>query len=113
MANVINPQADLDPSRLSFGTTKVNSSTTKSVTLSNPGKTALAITNVAISGTNAADFTINATTTTCGSSLNAGKSCTISVTFKPAAKGSRLGKLTVTDNAKSSTQTISLTGTGN
>jgi sugar lactone lactonase YvrE len=113
MANVIDPLATLSPTSLSFGTVKVNSSTTKSVTLSNPGSTALTIAKTAISGTNSADFTIGTSATACGSSLNAGKSCTISVAFKPGAKGSRSATLTVTDNARTATQTVPLTGTGN
>jgi hypothetical protein len=39
-------------------------------------------------------------------------SCTISVTFTPAADGSRSGTLTITDNAGGSPQSVTLTGTG-
>ena len=56
------------------------------------------------------DFTISATT--CSATLAAKAKCTISVVFKPTAKGARTGTLTVADSASGSPQTASLTGTG-
>ena len=44
--------------------------------------------------------------------MKAGVSCTISVTFKPEAKGTLTGSVSVTDNAPGSPQTLPLTGTG-
>jgi hypothetical protein len=108
-ATVINPQADLDPASLSFGTEPVNSSTTKSVTLTNTGATALNIANIAVTGANAADFM---QASTCPASLAASASCTISVTFKPLSKNTFAAGLTVTDNAFSGKLSILLTGTG-
>ncbi|MGA2183684.1 MAG: choice-of-anchor D domain-containing protein, partial [Bryobacteraceae bacterium] len=108
-ATVINPQADLDPQSLSFGTHPVNSSTTKTATLTNTGATALSITNIAITGPNMADFM---QASACPSSLAAGASCTISVTFKPVSRNTFSASLTVTDNAFSGKQTVVLTGTG-
>jgi hypothetical protein len=64
---------------------------------------------LAISGVDLHDFTA---TSKCGSSLAAGSSCTIGVTFKPAAKGARTAKLTIKDNAQNSSQSVSLSGTG-
>src|SRR5882762_11571452 len=43
--------------------------------------------------------------------LAASANCTISVTFTPTAAGTRMGTLTITDNATPSTQTVPLTGT--
>jgi hypothetical protein len=42
----------------------------------------------------------------------AGANCTVEVAFKPTAAGSRAASLSLTDNAPSSPQTISLSGTG-
>jgi hypothetical protein len=42
----------------------------------------------------------------------ASTSCTLSVTFKPKATGTRAGAVTITDNASPATQTVSLKGTG-
>jgi hypothetical protein len=95
-----------NPSSLTFGSTTVGAtSAAQTVTVQNTGNAAASITSIVASG----DF---AQTNTCGSSLAAGASCTISVTFKPTASGSRTGSITITSNAVNSPTTISLTGTG-
>ncbi len=80
-------------------------SVAQTVTLTNTGAATLLITNIAATG----DF---AESTTCGASLSAGAGCSISITFKPTAVGSRYGTVTVTDSAANSPQTITLAGTG-
>jgi len=110
-ATVIDPVASFSASSLSFGTQTVDTSATKTVTLTNKGATTLSITGMTVTGTGAAEFTLKPTST-CGSSLAAGSSCTISVTFKPVAKVSYAATLNLTDNAQSSTQTVPLSGTG-
>ncbi|MGC2499173.1 MAG: choice-of-anchor D domain-containing protein, partial [Acidobacteriaceae bacterium] len=114
-ATVIDPQASFNPTSLSFGTEKVGTVTaSKSITLSNPGGSTLSITNIAMTGTDETDYSI--TSNTCGSSypvsLPAGKSCTLGISFKPGAKGTRTASLVVTDNTKSGSQSAALTGTG-
>jgi hypothetical protein len=84
-------------------------SAAQSVTLSNTGNAALNISSIAISGTNAGDFAL---TNTCGSGLAAGANHGISVTFTPAATGTRSASLAITDNASGSPQTVSLSGMG-
>ena len=102
--------AKLAPSSLSFGSVTVGTtSAAKTVTLTNIGTTALTISAIAITGTNAGDFL---QTHTCGASLAAGASCTISVKFKPTAKGARSAAVSVTDNAAGSPQKVPLSGTG-
>lgn len=101
-------QAAVNTNALTFtyqnlGTT----STAQSVTLTNPGSAVLAIGNVAVTGANAGDF---AATSNCGSSLAAGASCTITVTFTPTADGARAGTLTINNSVAA--QNISLGGTG-
>ena len=108
-ALVINPQASLSATSLSFGAQTVNTSATKTVTLKNTGTTTLYLTGMSVTGTNAADFS---ETGTCSSSLAAGSSCAINVTFKPAAKGAESARLQITDNAQSATQSVALSGTG-
>jgi hypothetical protein len=109
-ARVINPWATLSTQSLSFGTQKVNtSSTAKAVTLKNSGNTPLTITSINMDGKNPLDFT---QTSDCPGSLAPRAACTIKVTFKPTATGSRSGKVVITDNALTSPQTISLSGTG-
>jgi hypothetical protein len=110
-ATVIDPVATFSPTSLSFGTQTANTSVTKTVTLKNTGATTLSNISMKVTGTGAAEFTLTPTST-CGSALTAGSSCTISVTFKPAAKVSYAATLNVTDNAQSGTQTLPLWGTG-
>jgi Abnormal spindle-like microcephaly-assoc'd, ASPM-SPD-2-Hydin len=103
-------QISLTPSSLSFGNQNVKTaSAARAITLSNAGSAALAITSIAISGTNAGDFS---QTNTCGTSVAAGASCTISVKFTPQAAGARSASLTVTDNAAGSPHRAALNGTG-
>ena len=112
LATVVAPMASLSPSSLSFANQTVNTtSEAKTVTLSNPGVGALTISAIAITGSNSADFLIAGNT--CASSLSQGLSCTISISFKPKAKGSRSATLKITDSAQSGSQTLSLSGKGN
>ena len=100
------PVAAVSPGSITFTSQPVGStSAPQSVTLSNGSTTALAVKTIATGG----DF---AETNTCGTSVAGGSSCTIAITFTPTAAGTRTGSLTVTDNASTSTQTVSLTGGG-
>ncbi|MFE9421440.1 discoidin domain-containing protein [Kitasatospora sp. NPDC006697] len=92
------------PSALSFGPVATGgSSAAQTVTVSNPTGSAAAVSAIGTSG----DF---AQTNTCGSSIAANGSCTVSVTFAPTATGARSGSLTVT--AGGTTSTVALSGTG-
>jgi hypothetical protein len=51
-------------------------------------------------------------TNTCGASLAAHALCSINVTFKPTARGTRNGTLTLHDTARNNPQIINLSGTG-
>ena len=114
LANVIDPQASLSPTSLSFGTQNPNSITTKTVTLKNTGTTTLSLNNIAVTGANASNFTLTASSTPCGSSLASGASCAINVAFKPTAKASYSASLQVSDNSiTGSTQSVPLSGSGN
>ena len=102
----VQPAVTLSPASLSFPTQIVfTNSKTQTVTLSNTGLGTLSITQIAISG----PFT---QTNNCGSTVNAGRSCTLTVTFRPTTAGSIPGSLSITDNAPLSPQTVSLIGTG-
>jgi hypothetical protein len=76
------------------------------VTLTNSGNEALRITGVTISPSSFAE------TNTCKSSLAAGASCTITVTFTPAVPGKFNGVLSIADNAPGSPQEVTLSGVG-
>jgi hypothetical protein len=100
------PGASLSATVLTFpGQTVSTTSSPLTLTLSDTGTGALTPLMILVSG----DF---AQTNTCAGSVAAGSSCTISVTFTPAASGTRSGALTLTDNASNSPQTVTLSGTG-
>ena len=110
MLRVLQPSVSLSATSLAFPQVGTGSAgLPQSVTLSNTGKASLSISSTAVTGTNASDF---GQSNNCGSSLAAGGSCTISVTFTPTARGSRTAWVTITDNAVGSPQTVSLSGTG-
>jgi glucose/arabinose dehydrogenase/PKD repeat protein len=89
-----------DPASVAFGSQEVNTtSAARAVTIRNTGTTAITLSGVAVNG----DF---AQTNTCGASLAGGATCTVSVTFRPAAAGARTGTLSA------GTLTVGLSGTG-
>jgi Abnormal spindle-like microcephaly-assoc'd, ASPM-SPD-2-Hydin len=91
---------------LNFGNQTVGTtSSPHNVTVTNNQGLPLIISSITASG----DF---AQTNNCGSSLIAGGTCTISVTFTPTVAGNRSGTLTITDDAASSPQMVSLSGVG-
>ena len=105
------PAVSLSPaSPLSFPNQLItNSSNPLAVTLTNTGTGTLTITSIVISGANASEFS---QTNNCGSSLGAGLSCIVTVTFRPLTVGAKTASLVFTDNANGSPQSISLQGTG-
>jgi hypothetical protein len=103
-------QAIVSPTSLTFSKQTVGTtSAAKNVTLKSNLLTTLTISSVGFTGANPRDF---AQTNTCGGSLLAQSTCTITVTFKPTAKGTRTAALSVNDSANNSPQTVSLAGTG-
>jgi FG-GAP-like repeat/Abnormal spindle-like microcephaly-assoc'd, ASPM-SPD-2-Hydin len=102
--------ATLSVNTLTFETTVSGvSSATQVVTVTNTGGTAIAITSIAVTGTNPGDFL---QTNTCSTSLATSSACTITVTFKPTAGGARAATITLTDGAVGSPQLVTLSGTG-
>lgn len=103
------PVARLSPTALNFGTVKSGAaSATSPITLSNTGNAALDLTGsgISISGANADAFSQS---NQCGSSVAAGASCTINVTFTPGlSAGSETATLSVSDNAAGSPQQATL-----
>jgi subtilase family serine protease len=107
------PAVTLSPTSLAFGSvTSGTTSAAKVVTVKNTGTGTLTFTTggITITGTGAADFVKSATT--CGTTLAATASCTISVEFKPASAAGFTAALSIADNATGSPQTVALTGTG-
>jgi large repetitive protein len=100
----------VSPSQLNFGSQKVGTkSPPQNVTVTNTGSTAVSVTGVSIAGSNYLDFS---ETNTCGSQINPGATCTISVTFAPITTGTRTAVAQINGPGGVVWQTVSLTGTG-
>jgi hypothetical protein len=106
----------LSVASVNFGNPNVGTSSTPvPITLSNINTSStiggglLNISQIAIQGTNAGDFTF---TDNCISPVQPQTNCTIDVTFSPTATGPRSAILKVTDDGGGSPQTVLLSGTG-
>ena len=100
------PAVSLSPAALAFGNQAVGvASTARSVTLTNTGSGTLTLAGVGASP----GFAVGSG---CGTTLAAGASCTLSVSFTPAALGAASGSLSVSSNAAGSPHAVALSGTG-
>jgi hypothetical protein len=98
---------ELVPPSLDFGRVQPGpGGATLTTTLTNTGSTALGISGITVSG---AGFS---QTNNCPSSLGAGKSCAISVTFRPPGFAGFTGMVQVYDNGGGSPQQVPLSGVG-
>lgn len=98
----------LNPATLTFTAQAVGtSSAAQTITLNNTGTATLSGLAFSITGTNAGSF---AEANNCGTSITAGASCAINVTFTPAAAGTASAAITITDNSPTSPQSVTLSG---
>ena len=101
------PAMFLAPNTLGFGVQAVGSaSAPQTITVTNTGSAALFVSAIA----HQEDFT--ATQTCVNVSIAPGMSCSIQVSFLPAATGSRPGLLTIYGNVPGGQATAALSGTG-
>jgi len=106
----VTPVATLSLTSLGFAPRALpaGASAPLTVTLTNNGGGSLGITSSTITGANAAAFAISSNT--CTASLTAGNSCTIGVTFDPAANAALTASLSIVTSV--GTSTVALSGTG-
>jgi Abnormal spindle-like microcephaly-assoc'd, ASPM-SPD-2-Hydin/Galactose oxidase, central domain len=101
---------------VSFGSIPVgNQSSPQVIAVGSAGTLPLTLGPIAITGTNASDFSLN-NATTCpvgGGTVPAGGGCNLSVTFSPSAPGTRTAQITASTNAQEPAVSITLAGTGN
>jgi hypothetical protein len=103
---VVHTPVSANPGSLAFGNVAVGSTTAaKTVTVSNPGTTAATLSSITVSGP-------YAQTNSCGGTLAAGASCTVSVTFTPTAGGLQTGTLAIANSTTSTPVGTTLSGTG-
>lgn len=90
---------------IAFSNVQVGQTSSQSVTLANNGNTTLKISSATVSG---AGFSIKGLTFPM--SLNAGKTAVLSVQFTPTSTAGATGSVVFSDNAATSQQTLTLTG---
>jgi len=106
----VNVAAAVSPTRLGFGSVPVNTTSgVVNATLTNKGATAISVSSIGLTGTNAKYY---AQTNNCPANLAAGASCTIGVTFKPTVTGSKSATLSIATSATSTPLKVTLSGTG-
>lgn len=108
-ANFVNPAA------LTFGNMPVgNTSAPQLITIANSGTGPLDVSNISVTGPDAADFVLGPGGTCVGTSFTLAPtaSCTIAVMYKPEAVGPQNGAVTVTDNAAGSPLAVAIQGYG-
>ncbi len=98
---------NVSASNLTFGNINVSSNSVQNVTLTNNGNSNVTISNI---GTSGAGYSASGVAN--GTTLSAGQSTSLSVTFAPTIAGAASGNVTITSNASNSPGNISLTGTG-
>jgi len=98
----------LSPTSIDFGQQTVGTSAMMTATLSNFGSTDVTVSKIALNGPSAKDYKI---ANNCSTTLTAGTSCTITVTFTPSATGLRAATVTVVDSVPGP-QLLSLSGVG-
>ena len=97
----------LSPNAISFGDVAVNAvTTTQTVTVSNTGTAPATLSTPVLS----TDFTL--ASTTCGTTLNAGSKCTLSIAYAPTVAGPNNGTLILQDALASHTVLLSGNGVG-
>ena len=107
------PTVGVSPASLTFANQTISTtSAAQTVTVTNYGPGALTISTIAVTDTNAGDFSQTTTCPLSPAALSVSASCTINVTFTPTALGSRIASVTITDSGNGSPRSVSLSGTG-
>jgi hypothetical protein len=104
----------LAPTTISFGTSLIGVRTQPQVlVLTNAGLSAVTISQISFTGSNAADFKQTSNCPMSPATLGSGASCNIAVAFKPTLEDSlETATLVVSDSAPGGGQSASLSGTG-
>ena len=96
---------------LTFPSTALNATAAQSITVGNNGTQALNFSAFDLAGAAAGDYTRSGDCAV-GTPLAVGAQCTVTLTFHPAALGSRSASLTIQSDASNGPATVTLTGTG-
>jgi hypothetical protein len=106
------PSISLSPTSIAFGSEQINIPlAARTVTITNKGGAPLGQPSFSIAGSGLTNFSVGATT--CGTTVAAGGSCTVLVTFDPVTVGATTATLTVgTTSLGVTAQSTTLSGTG-
>lgn len=102
------PDISIDPASVAFGSVQAGLSATQSLTIANKGGAALGINGISLAGADADAFmqTNNCT------SVAAGASCNVSITYFPSGDGAQVATLTINSgDADQPTIDVPVTGT--
>jgi hypothetical protein len=111
MLTGVGSAASVSPAVMNFPSLAVGtSSSPQNATITNNGSATMDLWQIVITGANAGDFSVTASS--CGATLAVSAGCTISVTFKPTAAGTRTASLLFSDDGGGSPQAVALTGSG-
>ena len=102
------PQLGVLPTSLNFGSVVLGQNSALSVQVTNPGAVPVVFDGITATG----DYTPSGNCPAPGNSLAPATSCTIQVTFAPAAVGTRTGALSIATSASTLPLTVTLTGVG-
>jgi uncharacterized repeat protein (TIGR01451 family) len=105
----------LTPPNLVFGAQVDGTlSATQTISVKNPGATAITLTSIFLSGPNIGDFRLTNGCPNPPATLGAGGSCNLQVSSDPTTNGSRTALVTInsTNGVAASTQSAPLSGTG-
>jgi hypothetical protein len=80
------------------------------ITVHNAGTATVSLTAFTFTGGAAADYSIS--TNTCGATIAAGASCSVSIVFTPSAVGTRHANFNVKNNGGGGSSVATLTGVG-
>ncbi|HET9136235.1 MAG TPA: choice-of-anchor D domain-containing protein, partial [Candidatus Kapabacteria bacterium] len=93
-----------------FALVRLNESNTQTIVITNTGAAPLTLSNFAITGANASDFTFVSGNT--NTSVDPSKTQSVVIKFMPTTIGSKTATLQFSHNAPSGQQTVTLTGKG-
>jgi len=107
-ANYPASAVQLSATSLSLSTAAGTTTATVPVTITNTGSASLTLTGIGLTGTNASSFSESSS---CTGSLAQNASCSVSISFSPAAIGAYTAALSIADDASGSPQIVALSGT--
>lgn len=105
---VLFPEIGVDPTKVDFGDVQLGLTAEETVTITNTGGAILAINGISLDGADASAFMQTNSCTT----LAAGASCDVDVTYFPSGEGIQSASLTIqSDDPETPTVSVLLTGT--